>query len=162
MAYAADQRDAPMTNNHIDDLHARRWGSATELLSLDFVRPLSMNILVLRSTSKRLFAGFYGTFSCSGLTPEREKINIPGSAGLRITRNIISAVDMLSAGFGSEIADRLRFWVLYVYDTTTTRGKLTMVSSHMGVESTPRKARQPRLISRCYRSCMGVQETYRN
>ena len=24
---------------------------------------------------------------------------------------------MLSAGFGSEIADRLRFWVLYVYDT---------------------------------------------
>ena len=39
MAYAADQRDAPMTNNHIDDLHARRWGSATELLSLDFVRP---------------------------------------------------------------------------------------------------------------------------
>jgi hypothetical protein len=107
-----------MREERIEDLQARRWIWATELLSLDFIRPfyeyLGVGIFfeetlrgVLRDALMRRFE-----------TERESKVSeFSDQLTLVYYQSLVPAIDMLSKSFDRKIGDQLRYWVAYVYDT---------------------------------------------
>lgn len=99
-------------------LEARRWQSALELLSLDFVRSvfeeLGVDIRFEETLRGLVRDGLLGRFDQQTIPLVAQS---PAQVILAHEQNLVPALDALGASLGKIQQIKLRHWVLYVHDS---------------------------------------------